>query len=147
MKVQIQEGHSDIEVLIKCPEATEDIRRIESLLYGLEKRLACTKDGITSFIDRHDMLYFEAVDKRCYLYTADDVYEVPLKLYEAEELLADFGFIRSSKSQILNMAKIEYLCPDFGGRIEAGMCNGEKLIVSRQYAKILKERLGVISYP
>ena len=143
MNVKIQEGHSDIEVVIKCPEATETIRKIEALLYGLEKRLACTKDGITCFIDRRDVLYFESVDKRCYLYTADDVYEVPLKLYEVEELFAEVDFIRSSKSQILNMAKIESLCPDFGGRIETIMSNGEKLIVSRQYAKILKERLGL----
>ena len=147
MTVTIQEGHSDIEVLIKCPEATEDIRKIETLLYdinlGIEKRLACSKDGLTCFISRRDILYFESVDKRCYLYTAADVYEVAFKLYELEELLTDVDFIRSSKSQIINMAKIESLCPDFGGRIETTMSNGEKLIVSRQYAKTLKERLGI----
>ncbi|MCL2356086.1 MAG: LytTR family transcriptional regulator [Defluviitaleaceae bacterium] len=143
MKVQIQEGHSDIEVIIKCPEVTDTVRKTEALLYGLEKRLACTKNGTTCFVDRRDVLYFESVDKRCWLYTADDVYEVSFKLYEAEELLAEAGFIRSSKSQILNIAEIKSLCPDFGGRIETVMNNGEKLIVSRQYAKILKERLGL----
>lgn len=143
MKVNIQEGYSEVEVIIKCPEATDSIRKIETLLQGFEKRLTCTKDGSTCFIDRGDVLYFESVDKRCYLYTADDVYDVQFKLYEIEELLSEADFIRSSKSQVLNMAKIESLCPDFGGRIEAIMINGEKLIVSRQYAKILKERLGL----
>lgn len=143
MKVQIQEGHGEIEVVIKCPEATEAIRKIETLLYSNEKKLTCTKDGATCFVDRRDVLYFESVDKRCYLYTADDVYEVPLRLYEIEELLIEADFIRCSKSQILNMAKIESLYPDFGGRIEATMNNGEKIIVSRQYAKILKQKLGL----
>lgn len=142
MKVRIQEGHADIEIVIKCPEATDTIRKIETLLYGLEKKIACTKDGRSLFINKCDILYFESVDKRCYLYTKDDVYEVPHKLYEVEELLSG-DFIRNSKSQILNMAEIESLCPDFGGRIEVAMSNCEKLIVSRQYAKILKERLGL----
>lgn len=143
MKVKIQEGYSEIEVVIKCPEATEAILKMEALLHGVKRRLVCNKDGKTHFINRHDALYFESVDKRCYLYTTDDVYEVPLKLYEIEEMLAEAGFIRSSKSQVLNMAKIESLCPDFDGRIEAVMESGEKLIVSRQYAKILKGMLGL----
>ena len=143
MNVIIQEGYPDIEVIIKCQNATDTIKKITALLHGFEKTLACTKDDQTYFIAWHNVLYFESVDKRSYLYTADDVYEVPLKLYEVEELLAEAGFIRCSKSQIINIAKIETLCPDFGGRIEAKMNNGEIVIVSRQYAKILKERLGL----
>lgn len=143
MKIEIKEGFPEVEITIKCPEATEDIRRIETLLYGHGQRLPCVKDGSTHFIEKHDVLYFESVDKRSYLYTADAIYEAGFKLYEIEELLSDMGFIRTAKAQILNMAKIESLCPDFGGRIEAVLNNGEKVIVSRQYAKTLKERLGL----
>jgi len=141
--VEIQEGFTDVEVVIKCPEATNEVRRIEALLHGCEQRLSCAKNGTTHFISKQDVLYFESVDKRCFLYTADEVYETPLKLYELEELLTDAGFIRSAKAQILNITKIASLCPDFGGRIEVMMENGEKLIVSRQYAGGLKERLGL----
>ena len=143
MKIEIREGYSDIEVVIKCPETTEEIRKMQNLLYGLCHKLTCTKDGATFLIDKQDVLYFESVDKRCYLYTVGAVYETPLRLYEIEELMADTGFIRIAKSQILNIAKISSLCPDFGGRIEVILDNGEKLIVSRQYAKSLKERLGL----
>jgi DNA-binding LytR/AlgR family response regulator len=143
LKVKIAEGFADIEVIINCPKTTEDIRRIESLLIGLGQKLSCTKDSVTHLIDWHDVLYFESVDKRCFIYTAGDVYETHLRLYELEELLTDKGFFRCSKSQILNIGKIETLCPDFGGRIEAVMENGYQLIVSRQYAKQLKERLGI----
>jgi len=143
MIVNIHEGHPDIEVIIKCPSVTDTIKRISALLHGFEKTLACTKNNQQYFVAWHDVLYFESVDKRSYLYTAGDVYEVPLKLYEIEELLVDASFIRCSKSQIINIAKIESLCPDFGGRIEAKMNNGEIVIVSRQYAKMLKERLGL----
>ena len=143
MKIEIVEGFDSVEVTIKCIETTDDIRKLESLLHSYAKKLSCTKDGVTHLIDTGDVLYFESVDKQAFLYTESDIYELSLKLYEIEEILSDAGFIRSAKSQILNMHKIASLCPDFGGRLEVTMQGGEKLIVSRQYAKLLKERLGI----
>ena len=142
MKVEIKEGFTDTEVLIKCPELTDDIRKIKSLLlHDFEKKLSAVKDGVTHLIRKQDIFYFESVDKRSYLYTANEVYEVFLKLYEIEAI--DINYFRNSKSQILNIAKIESLRPDFDGRMEVMLKNKEKVIVSRQYAKILKERLGL----
>ena len=143
MKFEIHEGYSTFEVIIKCPEVTETVIRMRSLLSSCDQRLSCAKDEITHLIDKHDVFYFESVDKRCFVYTAGDIYETPLRLYELEELFSDSGFIRSSKSQILNIAKIKTLCPDFGGRLEVVMENGETLIASRHYSKLIKERLGL----
>ena len=143
MKIEIIEGYDGIEVTIRCPKATEDIRKLESLLHSHARKLSCTKDGITHLIDTGEVLYFESVDKQSFLYTESEVYELSLKLYELEEMLSDVGFIRSAKSQVLNTHKIASLRPDFGSRIEVTMIGGERLIVSRQYAKSLKERLGI----
>jgi len=143
VKIDIQEGFECVEVIIKCPEVTETINRMKYLLNNCDQKLSCTNDGKTYLINKHDVFYFESVDKRSFVYTATEVYETPLKLYELEELMSDIGFIRSSKSQILNIAKIKSLCPDFGGRVEVVMDNDESLIVSRRYAKLLKERLGL----
>jgi len=143
LKIEIVEGYKGVEVTIRCPSATEDIRKLEALLHSYGKKLSCTKEGIIYLIDTGDVLYFESVDKQAFLYTLAEVYELPLKLYELEEMLSDAGFIRSAKSQILNTHKIASLRPDFGGRIEVTMQGGERLIVSRQYAKSLKERLEI----
>jgi len=143
MKIEIVEGHNGVEVVIRCHKVTEDIRKLESLLYSYAKKISCTKDGITHLVDTGDVLYFESVDKQAFLYTESDIYELSLKLYEIEEMLSDIGFIRSAKSQVLNIHKIASLRPDFGSRIEVTMQGGERLIVSRQYAKLLKERLGI----
>ena len=143
MDVIIQEDCSNIEVIIKCPKATDEIQKMASLLQGYGQKMPGTKDGQTFLVDRHDILYFESVDKRCFIYTTADVYETALKLYEIEEWLTTGIFFRSSKSQVINIKKIKSLCPEFGGRLEVVMENGEILMVSRQYAKILKERLGL----
>jgi DNA-binding LytR/AlgR family response regulator len=143
LKVKIQEGFSGIEIIIKCPKKTEEILTIESLLLGYKLQISCRKNGIMHLIDKDDVIYIESVDRNCFLYTVDNVYETSMKLYEIEEIYANIGFLRISKSQIINISKIESLCPDFGGRVEAIMENGYQLIVSRQYAKQLKERMGI----
>ena len=65
------------------------------------------------------------------------------ELHEIEEVFSNTGFFRNTKSQIVNISKIQSLCPDFGGRIDLTLKNSEKLIVSRQYSKLFKERLGI----
>jgi len=143
MKITINEGCGEIEVMINCPEVTEQIRKIAAALNSLDERISGVTNGHTHMVERRDVFYFESVDKRCFFYTAGDCYETPLKLYEIEEHMAGRSFFRSSKSQIVNLTRIKSLCPDFNGRIEVVMENGEKLIVSRQYARLLKERLGI----
>ena len=143
MRVEVCKGFSETAVIIQCEEITDEIRKLEALCLGSSQTFSCTKNYKTHRIDRRELLYIESVDKQCFLYTENEMYETNLKLYELENLLGAAGFFRCAKSQIINIAKIKSLCPDFGGRIEAEMENGEKIIISRQYAKLFKERLGI----
>jgi len=143
LRVEVCKGFPDTAVIIQCREITDEIRKLEALYLGSSQTFSCTKNYRTHLIDRREVLYIESVDKQCFLYTANEMYETNLKLYELEEMLDASGFFRCAKSQIINIAKIKSLCPDFGGRIEAEMENGEKIIISRQYAKSFKERLGI----
>ena len=143
MKVTVREGFPEVEVLIQCPEATEEIRRLEALVLSSSPKLLCTKDGRAQPVDRREILYIESVDKRCFVYLTDEVFETDFRLYELEEMLDAVGFFRSAKSQLINIGKLKSLCPDFGGRIEAELENGERVIISRQYAKAFKERIGL----
>lgn len=88
---------------------------------------------------------FETVDNRSFAYTSDQVVEIEQKLYELELLLEQQEtFVRSSKSQIINMNKIIRLKPELNRTIQAVMCNGERLYISRRYAQGIKRRLGII---
>ena len=140
MKVEIQPGCDDTSVVIRCPEVTADVEALAAKLRADDNRLPGVRDGVTHLIAPDDVLYFESVDKRTFIYTTGAVYETPLRLYEIEQRLGP-GFFRSSKAQIVNIAQIVWLCPDFGGRLEVGLPNDERLIISRHYAKQLKERL------
>ncbi|WP_370775305.1 LytTR family DNA-binding domain-containing protein [Anaerobutyricum hallii] len=60
-----------------------------------------------------------------------------------EELSEMLPFMRISKSMIINLDKIRHISPALGGRFEALLDNDEKVIISRQYVPILKDKLGV----
>ena len=89
------------------------------------------------------MLYFESVDDTVFAYTKDEVYETKSKLYQLENDLPADVFFRANKAVIVNLNKIDSLAPVFGGRFEAVLENGYKVIISRNYLSTLKELLGL----
>ena len=89
-----------------------------------------------------DILYFEAVDKKTFVYLNDAVYETPDRLYQIEEKYQRFDFCRVSKSVVLNLKKIAKIYPVFSGKFEVLLDNEEKLSISRSYVKALKQQLA-----
>lgn len=142
--IDTQIDQNEIEVIIRCKEANEEVKRIQDLLELFNKKLKGIKDQQIYILDVIQILYIDTVDKRTFLYTAGDIYESNLKLYELEELLETSNFFRAGKSIIINFSHIKRIKPDFGGRLEVTISNEEKLYVSRQYAIHIKERLGKI---
>lgn len=114
-----------------------------ALIRSFDKKIIGARDGKTFVIDAADVLYFDTVDKRTFLYTQDDVLETPLRLYELEEQLSGGSFFRASKSMIINISKISSLRPELSGKIEVTLSSAEKLYVSRQYVPELKNKLGL----
>ena len=53
------------------------------------------------------------------------------------------SLIHICKSAVINLHRIRSLKSRTGGRIEASLENGERLVVSRHYAPLLRERLGL----
>ena len=144
MDIQIMEQASgSLQVIIKCRQIDEDIIRLKSHIELFDRKLSAKKENELYFINLSDVLYFESVDNRIYLYTEKDVLEIKQRLYELEYLLSDKDFIRISKSQIVNIQKITSLKPELNRTILATMCNGEQLSISRKYVKTLRNLLSV----
>ena len=148
MKIVINENPSltETEIIINCARADAGINRILAALRDADTGpavLSGLKDGKTHKVEPSDVLYFETADKRTFIYTADEVFESGLRLYEIEERMKPGRFFRVSKSTIINIARIKTIVPDFGGRLEVTMQNDERLFVSRQYANGLKILLGM----
>jgi len=72
---------------------------------------------------------------------ANGVYESSYKLYKLEEKLTENDFLRASKNSLFNINHIQSIEPDLDRRLIMTMSNDNKLIVSRQYAAAVKEKL------
>ena len=145
MKVTIlekQPGEED-EIIVKCDQLDEKLTRLINQFKTGKGKMNFYKDSKIVLVEPSEVLYFESVDDKVFAYTKDSVYETKAKLYQLEEELPASAFFRASKAVIVNLDKIDSLAPVFGGRFEAILENGYKVVVSRNYLNELKERLGL----
>lgn len=144
LKIVIEEPQEfeEDQVIIKCHQMTSELLHIIALL-KMQNGLIGYGGNKIHCIHLTEIYYIEVVENKTFLYCKDKFYESKQKLYEIEKCLVNSDLIRVSKSVILNLSKITSLNPALSGRFEATLSNGEKLIISRQYVKDLKKRLGV----
>jgi len=128
-------------VLIRCREITEDVREIERFVKSRQGSLSGISDKKQYEVAVTDVCYIESVDGKTFLYTNDRVYETACRIYELEELLKDKHFLRISKPMLVNLMKIRSIQPAFNGRFLAVLSSGEKVIITRNYVKALKDAL------
>ncbi|HWT74800.1 MAG TPA: LytTR family DNA-binding domain-containing protein [Mobilitalea sp.] len=145
MKIHINEDPKlqETEITINCNRISAEVEKVISMLRVLDLKLTGKKDSQTYILDASKVLYIDTVDKKTFFYTRNEIYESELKLYELEEQLAAMDFIRANKSCILNFNQIISIKADIDGKLLVTMSNNEKLFVSRQYAPIIKKKLGV----
>lgn len=144
MDIQIIEHIKEkLQVVINCRQIDDEIMRLKYHIEMFDKKLQAKKDNEWCFVKLFDVLYFESVDNRTFLYTEDDVMEVKQRLYELEIILSDKDFIRISKSQIININKVKSLRPEINRTILATMCNGEQLFISRKYVPAIRSLLSI----
>lgn len=144
MNIQIVEhNENDMQIIIKCKKVDNEIIRLKSYIELFDNRLSAKKEDEMFLINSSEVLYFEAVDHRTFLYTDDDVMEINQRLYELEHILSSKDFVRISKSQIVNINKILSLKPELNRTILATMCNNEKLSISRKYVKTIRTILSI----
>lgn len=143
ISINVNADISDAEILISCSHLTPEIERILATLRILDKQIMTKKEDETYLLEVSKVIYLESVDRKTYVYTAEEVYESNLKLYELEQQLEEYGFFRVSKSCVIQLRYIRSLKADINRRIRVTLENGEQIIVSRQYAEGLKQKLGV----
>ena len=142
--INVDENVSETEVAINCRELTPDIEGIIATLRIMNQQLLVCKDEESYLLDVTKIAYIEAMERKTFVYTADEVYESKLKLYEMEERLCRNGFFRISKSCLVHLRYIQSLKNDVERKLRLTLKNGEQIMVSRQYADEIKRRLGVV---
>jgi DNA-binding LytR/AlgR family response regulator len=134
---QIEEKN-DEQVIIECVELTNDVKDIEAYVLSKGESLSGWAGERLYSFPLSAVFYFEAVDERCFAYTKQKVFEVKARLYALEEAYREKFFVRCSKSVLINLMLLDSISPALNGRYTARLKNGEKIIISRQYALAFK---------
>ena len=129
------------EVTIAYHEMTESVKRVSDYVRYVDQTILCKKDNEEIAVLINDIFYLESVDKKVFVYCEKEVFRSNYKLYELEEMLSQAGFVRVSKSVLLNIEKLMGLKTLVNSKLEARLSNGESICVTRKYLKDIKSEL------
>lgn len=144
MRVNIIENADTKEIFaeIHCREITAEVNRLKAHIENYAVRIKGEYEKEAFYVDLKDILYFESVDSKTFIYTKERVLTAELKLYEIEKKLSEKNFFRCSKSVVVNIGKIVRLKPEISRNIIATLDNGEAVVISRRYVSELKKIIG-----
>lgn len=145
MKITVEHvPGAENEVILRCPEVDEEMLWVLSLLRSvLQKLWVWDEERRTVLLNPGEVVYCENVEDKTFVYTAGAVYRTALSLAELEGRYGEAGFFRGGKSALVNLHRIRSLESLGSGRIQALLETGERLVISRHYAPLLRERLGL----
>ena len=145
MKIRIEQTSvEENEVILRCAQLDDEMLRVLSLLRsGMQKLLVWNEQRETLPLSVSKVVYCETVEEKTFVYTHDGIYQTALSLAELEDRWGDLGLFRAGKSSVMNLHEIQKLKNCGSGRIEALLTTGERMIISRRYAPMLRERLGL----
>ena len=69
-------------------------------------------DGQEVILDPKDIDYLDHIERKLFAYTKDGVFRIMETLSACEEILWNYGFVRVSKSNLINIYRIKRLKPD-----------------------------------
>lgn len=137
----IKPDQDEPEVIINCSRKTPEVEWIQTMLNLRQKKLQAVKDGRTFFVSLETILYIESVDRKTFLYADEDVYEYGLSISCIERDLENRGFVRASKSCLIQLIRVKSIRSDKNHHLCLEMDNGEKIIATRKYARLIREKL------
>lgn len=112
---------------------TKEVNEILDFLRKNNQRLVGKINDKQIMFSLNDVYYFESVDKKTFAYLDNDVVRIDVRLQDLENAYFELGFIRVSKSTILNIYKINSLKPEINMRVIALLDNGERIQINRSY--------------
>ncbi len=146
MQVEIKIDDSCIEpkIIIITDKVTDEVN-------GIIKTLSSTPlEFITGFnndlaeiLSLSDIIRIYASNGKTFAAAGKKEYVLRQRLYELEEQLARYSFVRISNSEIVNLKKVLNFDLSLSGTICVKMSDGTVTYVSRRYVSKIKKVLGV----
>lgn len=149
--------HRALDVAIRRTHA-ERAAKLIATLPGLReigknqpRRMAIKVQNRILFIDPAEIMSVQAEGNYVLLQTANGSHVLRESMYEVEQKLSPFGFVRIHRSAIVNAAFVREVQPCYTGEYVLKLTNGKEFTVTRTYKKNLRllitAGIGIDSFP
>ncbi len=144
MKVELQIS-ADIDepyIVIHTRKITPEINQLMELFQSSGNVITVTDNDQLIVLEPSEIYMLRMEDERLNVYCQQKKYVSGKRLYEMERLLGN-GFMRISKSTLINLKQISRVESSFHGTMLVILKNGNKDYISRKYLPAFKHYLGI----
>lgn len=142
--IKIDSSYKEPKIIILTDSITEDVNHIlNKLSEDVPQIISGSKDKKVEVLEQTDLFRIYANAGKVFAVTSKGEYTLRLRLYELEERLSPYEFVRISNSEIINLKKVDNFDLSFTGTICVKLSNGTVTYVSRRYVSKIKKILGI----
>ncbi|GAB3046370.1 LytTR family DNA-binding domain-containing protein [Virgibacillus ainsalahensis] len=142
VNIDIDDSHEETQITIQAKEWSKELEEIvRTLKKGKQRRLFGVDEEQTILLDPKNIDFVYAENRKIFAAVKKRKIEIRMKLYEVEEILAPYNFMRFSKSVIGNLNQIERFELAFNGNLCVYFHSGNKEYITRKYVRPIKEQL------
>ncbi|MEE0913678.1 MAG: LytTR family DNA-binding domain-containing protein [Ruminococcus sp.] len=144
MKVELKISNEVKEpyAVIFSDSLTDEVTRAVMFLENTGKLITAEENGRISILQPEEIFMVRVENERTVIYCQKTKYFSSKRLYQLEEQLGK-GFMKISKSTVINLSHIKCVEPSFKGMMNLVMKNGCKDYISRKYLPNFKKYLGI----
>lgn len=144
IEIKMDDNYKEPKIIIMTDKMTDEVNDIVKKLSEEQPQLiAGFKDDSVQVIEPSSIYRVYAQSGKVFAETNKGNYLLRLRLYEVEERLEKFSFVRISNSDIINLKKVKSFDLSFAGTICITLSNGTVTYVSRRTVSKIKKLLGI----
>lgn len=144
IEIKIDENCKEPKIIVVTDKMTEEISEIiKKLSEEQTKTIAGFKDETAEVFETDNIFRIYASNSKVFAETDHGEFLLRMRLYEMEQRLDRYSFVRISNSEIINLKKVKRFDLSFSGTICVALSNGTVTYVSRRYVAKIKQLLGI----
>jgi len=142
VEIRIQKDIEEPYAVLYAAEMTDEMTQVIAMLEGMQSKVITVLEEERMIVLKPEEIYLVRVeDDKTMIYGQSKKYVSRKRLYELEQILGT-GFMRISKSSLINLQYLDYVEPSFGGMM-LKLKNQLQDYASRKYLPELRKYLGL----
>ena len=144
IEIKIDSEFTEPKIIVMTASMTDEINNlVKNISKGSTQIFSGMKDNKIEVLVQEDFIRIYANAGKVFAVTDKGEYTVRMRLYELEQRLDSYQFVRISNSEIVNLKKVVNFDLSFTGTICVKLSDGTVTYVSRRYVPKIKKVLGI----